>query len=97
MGILLALQKILHEGRLVRGKALTAAEKIKEGVAVLEEEWREFFSCLGNRHSGRMCGVSTARTMIEQNDRKGTGTRRLPEKSFEVESAAGDINGLRSD
>ena len=91
MGNLLSLKEILHEGRLVRGKALTAAEKIEERVSVLEEKWREFFGCLDNWYSRRSPGIRTSRTMIEQNGRKGTGARWLPEKGFEVKVAAGEM------
>jgi hypothetical protein len=60
-----ALEKVLHERRLIRGKTLTTTAKIEESVAVFEEDWREVCSCLSHGSPGGVLGVGGSRSMIE--------------------------------
>ncbi|MGC1450241.1 MAG: hypothetical protein WA830_09410 [Candidatus Sulfotelmatobacter sp.] len=59
LGRLLALQKILHEGSLVRGKALPRAEKIQKDVTVLDEDGGESFGGIRDRELASMRRFST--------------------------------------
>ena len=59
LGRLLALQKVWHEGSLVRGKALTSAEKIQKDVTVLDEDGGEFFGGIRDRELARMRRIPT--------------------------------------
>ena len=65
LGSFLALQKVLHEGRLIGGEALTAAEETQERVAVFNEDGREHRSRVGDRQLTRMCAIRTSRAVDE--------------------------------
>ena len=59
------LENVLHEGGLIRGKALPAATEIKESVAVLEKDRREICGCFGHGLPGSVLGVSGSGAVIE--------------------------------
>jgi hypothetical protein len=95
LGRLFALEKVLHEGSLIRGKALATTANIEGSVAVFEEEWREVCRCLGHGLPGGVLGISGSGPMIEKHCRKGAGPRGFPEIGFEMESITAAINDLR--
>ena len=67
----------------------------KECVTVFDEKWRQHTGCLRDWHA---CGVSigTARAVIKEYGRRGAGTSRLPEISFEADLSAGKLYRLRN-
>jgi len=63
---------------------------------MLDKHWTEY---LGRGRDRKVEGVLLrieAASVIIQDRRKGTGTRRLPEIPFEMEVATWDVNGLGS-
>ena len=62
---LFALKYILHEGGLIRGKALPATAEIKECIAMFEKVRRKTCGCFGHGLPGSVLGVRGSGAVIE--------------------------------
>ncbi len=91
------LQHVLQERSLVRRESLAASEREKESVAVFYKHWRQPLSSLSDWDSSRMSGVGPARTVVEHHGRKRTRPVWFPEKGFEVQIPAAELDCLRRD
>ena len=89
-------EPVLDERRCVRGGAVPAPEGVKEGVPSAGEEGRQLLRSLGDGHACRLPRVGAARSMAEQDRRKGPGPLWLPEEPVQLQGPAGELHGDRA-
>ncbi len=89
-----ALQAVLNKISLIYSKPLTAAAKIKEGVAMPDKDGRQFSCRLGHQESARMRGIGTTRAVKKQDSQRRYIAHRSPEEPSQIQVATGNDDGL---
>src|ERR1051326_900206 len=76
--IFFAMQHVLQKWSLAAGWTMTAPKSVQKRISALEEEWCQYISRLGNRHSRGVVSIGAARSVIEQDSGERAGSSWLP-------------------